>query len=313
MVHVISSRLLLLFDSVVEFPPVSLAARHSERALVAPAEAGPNPARSLLITSTPGELQRVYTIQTASLCCVRIDLMNMNRRDDLRAVGVSVAVAVALSFSAVLVSAAEDVRPHQPGSVAPAAASKSGLAAGDATSVAASDVPAQDLASEPDAAAVAGPPFKSPSYSGFARVISAFFDDDGKTLTMVQFPAEHAGLLFGRHLPPDADAFAAVLAKNGVTFAVTHFPYEQLKTAMEKVGIGISAVYPALAKDDIAPLSPDCLLEEAAWSRCYKGGIDLGSWYQARYPSQDLDPSFSRPKLWKWRSLSPHMHTGYDP
>ena len=130
---------------------------------------------------------------------------------------------------------------------------------------------------------------------------------------MVQFPAKHAGVLFRTELPAAADAFAAALAKKRVTFAVTHVPVEQLKDMMNKHGVEGTAIYSKLVTGELSPPSPDCLLEEATWSRCYKGGIDLDSWYQARYSPQDLDPSLSPPKVWKWRSLYTHVYAGYGP
>ena len=239
--------------------------------------------------------------------------MNMNRRDDLRAVAVSVAVAFAFSFSTVVVLATEHDEALESGPIVPSATSEPAGHDEDPTSMAATDVPAKDLPFGLDHPVIASTPFKSPTLAGYAPVVSAFFDHDGKTVTMLQFPAEHSGFLFGKEPPSDADALASVLAKNGVTFAVTHFSLEDLKVSMGKAGVGMTAVYPALAMGAFPPPSPDCLLEEATWSRCYKAGIDFVPSYQAVHLSQDLDTSLSPPKLWKWRSLSPHMHTGYDP
>ena len=239
--------------------------------------------------------------------------MNTNRRDDLRAVAISVAVALAFSFSTVVVLATEHDKALESGSIVSSATSEPAGHEEDAASVAATDVPANDLPSAPDHPAIASTPFKSSTLAGYAPVVSAYFDHDGKTFTMVQFPAEHSGLLFGKGLPPHADALASVLAKNGVTFAVTHFSLEDLKASIDKAGVGMTAVYPALAMGAFPPPSPDCLLEEATWSRCYKEGIDFGPLYQAFHSSQDLDPSLSPPKFWKWRSLSPHMRTVYVP
>ena len=240
--------------------------------------------------------------------------MNLNRRADLRAVAVSLAVAFAFSFSTVAVLATEHDEAVPSGPVVLSAPSEPAAHDEDTTGVAATDVPVKDLHSSGlDDPAVVSVPFKSPGLAGYAPVVSAFFENDGKTLTMVQFPAEHSGFLFGKELPPDADALASLLAKNGVTFAVTHFSLEELEASLRKVGLGVTAVYPALATGAFRPPSPDCLLEEATWSRCYKEGIDLVPWYQSLHSSQDLDTSVSPPKLWKWRSLSPHMHTGYGP
>ena len=239
--------------------------------------------------------------------------MNANRRNDLRAVAVSVAVALAFSFSTVVVLATEHDEALESGPIVPSATSEPAGHDEDAASVAATDVPANDLPSGPDHPAIASTPFKSPTLAGSAPVTSAFFDDGGKTLTMVQFPAEHFGLFFGKELPLDADAFASVLAKKGVPFAVTHLSKENLKPLMGKAGVGMTAFYTALAAGAFSSPSPDCLLEEVTWSRCYKEGLDLLSSYQPVHSSPDLDLSRSPPKLWKWRSLSPHMRTGYVP
>ena len=239
--------------------------------------------------------------------------MHFNRRDDLRAVGVPLAVVVALSLLVGVVPATDDVRPSDSGAIPLTATPELGSSDPGAPRVAATDVPATDGGSEADAADRAAPPFKVPALYGFGSVISAFPDGDGKTLTVVQFPAKHAGIVFGTELPAHADDFAAALAKKGVTFAVTHVPVEQLKDMMGKHGVEITAIYSGLVKGELSPPSPDCLLEEATWSRCYKGAIDLDSWYQARYSPQDLDPSLSPPKVWKWRSLYPHVYAGYGP
>ena len=239
--------------------------------------------------------------------------MDMNRRDDLRAVAVSVAVAFAFSFSTVAAFATDRDRDLQPAPITPSATSESTAHDHDATSVAVTALPAEGLSSGVGDSAVASTPPKSPSLPASPPVISAFFDADGTALTMVQFPAEHAGLLFGKELPPDSDAFRSVLAKNGVTFTVIQFPLTALKASMDSAGIDMKAVYYALAAGVVPPPSPDCLLEQASWSRCYKGRIDFDAWYQASYPSQDLDISATPPKWWKWRSLSPHLHTGYGP
>ena len=239
--------------------------------------------------------------------------MNANRRDDLRAAAVSVAVALAFSFSTVVVLATEHDEALESGPIVPSATSEPAGHDEDAASVAATDVPANDLPSGPDHPAIASTPFKSPTPAGSTPVTSAFFDDGGKTLTMVQFPAEHFGLVFGKELPLDADAFASVLAKKGVPFAVTHLSKENLKPLMGKAGVGMTAFYTALAAGAFSSPSPDCLLEEVTWSRCYKEGIDLLSSYQPVHSSPDLDLSRSPPKLWKWRSLSPHMRTGHVP
>lgn len=239
--------------------------------------------------------------------------MNTNRRDDLRAVAISVAVALAFSFSTVVVLATEHDKALESGSIVPSATSEPAGHDEDAASVAATDVPANDLPSGPDHPAIASTPFKFPTLAGSALVTSAFFDDGGKTLTMVQFPAEHFGLFFGKGLPLDADAFASVLAKKGVPFAVTPLSKENLKPLMGKAGVGVTAFYTALATGGFSSPSPDCLLEEVTWSRCYKEGLDLLSSYQPVHSSPDFDLSRSPPKLWKWRSLSPHMRTGYLP
>ena len=239
--------------------------------------------------------------------------MHLTRRADLRAVGVPISVALALSLHVGVIPATEDVRPPGPAAIASTATPEPGPSDSAAPRIAATDVPATGGGSEPVATDSAAPPFKTPALYGLRGIISAYPDGDGKTVTMVQFPAKHAGVLFGTELPADADDLVAALAKKGVPFALTHVPVEQVKEMMGKLGVGSIAIYPALAKGEIAPPSPECLLEEDTWSRCYKGGIDPDTWYQAGYSQQDLDPSLSPPKVWKWRSLYPHAYAGHGP
>ena len=240
--------------------------------------------------------------------------MNMMCRDEHRAIAAFVGVAFVFSFFSIRVLAAEhDAAVYSAPIVPSTTLGPAGHHDEGAVGAAAPDVAGKDLASELGNLGVRLAPFKYRPLAGYAPVVSAFFDDDGETLTMVQFPAEHSELVVGKGLPRNVDALASLLAKKGVTFAVTHFSLEDLKGSMDKGGVGLTAVYPAVAIDTIGSPSPECLLEETTWSRCYKGQIDLSSWYQGVHSSQDLDPSLPPPKLWKWRSLSPHLHTGYGP
>ena len=240
--------------------------------------------------------------------------MNMMCRDDHRAVAAFVGVALVFLFFIARVLAAEHDGAVDSAPIVPSTTLEpAGRHNADAVGAAATDVAGKDLPSESGNPGIGLTPFKYRTLAGYAPVVSAFFDDDGETLTVVQFPAEHSELVVGKGLPRDVDALASLLAKKGVTFAVTHFSLEDLKGSMDKAGVGLTAVYPAMAIGTIRSPSPECLLEETTWSRCYQGQIDLSSWYQGVHSSQDLDPSLPPPKLWKWRSLSPHLHTGYGP
>ena len=239
--------------------------------------------------------------------------MNVTCRDDLRAVSAFVLLAFVSSFYALPVLAADTDEVRVPQAVVPSATVPPGSDSQAPTGVAAAGDSAAERPSPQDDSAPPTTPSPYGTQLVYPTVVSAFFDEGDRGLVMVQFPVEHARLLFGKGLPRDADAFTALLAENDVRFAVTHIPPGAPPGSLGRASAHMAAMASVWAKDALPAPSPDCLLEESTWSRCYKGNLDFVPWYEAKYSFDDADLSGVPPKLWKWRSLSPHTHTGFKP
>ena len=240
--------------------------------------------------------------------------MNRHRRDDLRTLAVSFAVALTLSLSTVTVWATEHDETIQPNPRPPMTALESSNLDGEPATVTATDVPMKDMASAVDKPVAPGVEPNLRPLAGRWSATTTYLDHDGTIATLVRFPAEHSGTLFGKEpdVPWDVDALTTVLAEKGVPFFVTQIP---LKDLFASVKLGDIAFRNAsLERTSALPTpSPDCLLGRDTWSHCYGKTNEVLNWYKGIQSSWDYDTAGPPPELWKLRSLSSQLPAGASP